>query len=191
MLYIEKIKNNIISMNLERTFSYTKSLIVKKNAIKVMALTLVATVALFILFFKAPVFTTRVGAESIHIKGVGAETLRIMNVLGNHALEPSYISEIKRTGFDVTGSLIALKGDNIQVYEYESAIHAQNDAKEFLDSQNSDYWKAHTHIYVKSNTVVFYFGTRERILSTLDEVMAQQEKKSIISMPEATITNLN
>jgi hypothetical protein len=77
--------------------------------------------------------------------------------------------------FSVKGTMVLTEHDNVQMFEYSNARAAASDVEAFKKSydqiKSTNIWKSSIHLYQKDNVIVFYMGTREKVISPLTAKM--------------------
>lgn len=103
---------------------------------------------------------------------LGPATLHLMEQLRTEGLDPMAIKEIIHTPLTVTGALVTLGGDNIQVFEYPDHTTAVTEAsaltERYASRDRSKAWKKNMHVYVEDTLVIFYMGNRESIVNMFE-----------------------
>jgi hypothetical protein len=84
---------------------------------------------------------------------------------------------VRRADFSVKGKMISVDNDNMQIFEYASALDAKNEATVFEKINNigkgAYSWnisKKSQYLFVKDNLVIFYFGNNANIVQALNSV---------------------
>jgi hypothetical protein len=89
----------------------------------------------------------------------------------NTGLNATVLKSIKRSAFAVTGQMISINGDNVQVFEYpdrETATRAASSLMvKYAASSRSREWKRDMHVYAEDDLVIFYMGNDEAIISAI------------------------
>jgi len=78
---------------------------------------------------------------------------------------------VVRSPLSVGGVLVALGGDNVQIFEYSTDAAASDDLQKFQEKINGSRGTVSskiTHLYKKDTALIFYMGTREDILTVLN-----------------------
>ncbi len=87
-------------------------------------------------------------------------------------------SEIKRENLSVSGRMIVMNGDNLEVFEYPDSNTAEKEAlqmsQKYQSTQNSLEWKESIHLYLKDNLLIFYMGKNDSIISALNQGISQR-----------------
>jgi hypothetical protein len=102
---------------------------------------------------------------------IGPYTEKLLIDLNNESLRALAVGDIHRSFFSVTGKIVALEGDNVQVFEYASSREASSEASHYLESAKKEaVWKNGSHLYAIDNLLILYMGSRKAIIDGLDKV---------------------
>ncbi len=92
-------------------------------------------------------------------------------------VEPA--GDISQPFFSVTGNIIVVNGDDVQVFEYEDAATAEAEAT-LVSSDSSSVgtsmisWVAPPHFYKTEKLIVLYVGESESVTGALEDVLDPQ-----------------
>ena len=92
-------------------------------------------------------------------------------------VEPA--GEVTQPFFSVQGKVITMNGSDVQVFEYENATVADNEAT-LVSSDGSSVgtsmisWVAPPHFYKAGKLIVLYIGESESIIDILESVLGPQ-----------------
>ena len=112
-----------------------------------------------------------------------SEITPIIERLKTYGFHPVAIGPIKKTPFVNEGLIVALDGDNIQIFPYASHFSAEYDAALFFAQYpNATTTGGGMNVYQKGNLLIFYMGSRENIFSALQDI-ADMPNNSIASTP--------
>ncbi len=107
----------------------------------------------------------------------GEASQEFINQLESRGLDPVLIGSIKRSSFSATGTLLALTGDNVQIFEYKdkTLITSELDQamRQYSATGASRRWRGYVYIYQKNNLIVYYMGGQLLIVKTLNEILGQ------------------
>ncbi len=87
--------------------------------------------------------------------------------------------EVTQPFFSVKGLIINVNGDDVQVFEYEDATTADNEAA-LVSPDGSSVgtsmvgWVAPPHFYKVGNLIVLYVGESKAVIDTLESVVGSQ-----------------
>ncbi len=112
-------------------------------------------------------------AAPIHTE-VGKSTTNFVNELSKiGGLYPSVGQKISHTPLSVTGVLVSVNKDNIQVFEYPDNASAlaeeKNLEQKYIQSKKQTSWDEFKHVYVWGNLVIYYMGNNKNILTALNK----------------------
>ncbi|MEK6244154.1 MAG: hypothetical protein AABM33_06600 [Pseudomonadota bacterium] len=86
--------------------------------------------------------------------------------------------EVDQPFFSVTGMMIKVRGEDVQVFEYSDATAA--DAQAALVSPSGSavgttkiHWVGPPHFFKKGRLIVLYVGDNEKVLSALEAVLGR------------------
>ena len=92
------------------------------------------------------------------------------------SVEPE--GEVDQTFFSVTGMMIKVRGEDVQVFEYSDATAA--DAQAALVSPSGSavgttkiHWLGSPHFFKKGRLIVLYVGDNENVLNALGAVLGR------------------
>ncbi len=109
---------------------------------------------------EAPVYTPATNALIHNLEKLGLFT------------EPA--GTIQRKYISPEGLVLTVYGDNIQVFEYANSATANSEADSFAlryaSTTRPTSWKKQVSLFYKDKTLVYYFGTNESILGSLEAV---------------------
>jgi len=95
----------------------------------------------------------------------------------NTTIEPQ--GEVEQPFFSVTGKVIALYGDHVQIFEHPGSAEA--DAEAALVSPDGmtvgtakPHWLGTPHFYRKDKLLVLYLGDNEKVLKALEARLGRQ-----------------
>ena len=131
-------------------------------------------------FYKVFILTPVARAESFMPVAMqantssGPEVLALAASLKDNGLAPVILGKVTRSpDLSVGGYTIALRGDNIQAFEYPdhatALAEASNMAQSFINNYHSLLWKKQAHIYVSDKVVIFYMGNQPDIINSLGQ----------------------
>ena len=138
---------------------------------------LIIVSALFIKFFYSGSAVPVAVASSVNLDVPGvksdSDVNAFINNLAGDSLSVGAMKPVNRKSFAVSGQMVIMNGDNIQVFEYPDHTAAVNDASrlaaKYSSSWRSTSWKKNIHLYVDGKFVVFYMGSRTDILGSLEQ----------------------
>jgi hypothetical protein len=122
----------------------------------------------------SPTFAPSAETHSGPIMGPAcAELFSVMEQMG---LSPSATGNITKDDFSVPGTLVAMAGDNIQIFEYPSALAAARESEVFIKesaavASTMRSWERQASIYNKGSLVVYYLGANQEIMKALVATM--------------------
>ncbi len=92
-------------------------------------------------------------------------------------VEPA--GEVSQPFFAVTGNIITVNGDDVQVFEYADAAAAEAEAALVSPDGSSvgtsmPFWVASPHFYRVEKLIVLYVGDSEAVTDVLESVLGQQ-----------------
>ena len=103
----------------------------------------------------------------------GLQTTLLMQRLLGTSSPPVAPAHVTRSPFTVDGKVIALEGDNIQVFEYADHDSAMKDALilagKFAPSATRPIWKKDMHVYVNDKLAIFYMGHSDLVMNSLKQ----------------------
>ena len=120
-----------------------------------------------------PTETVSEPAEQLSFEGyVGPLTQGFVANLRSAGLSASIISSVHRSFFAEEGRLVALGGDNVQVFEYTDTALALSDVSNFEKSANTRQgaWKKNAHLYSSDKLLLLYTGQRQSIIESLEAI---------------------
>ena len=86
-------------------------------------------------------------------------------------LPVTFAAPTTKSGLSQPGTMLAVAGDTVSVFEYPDSASAQNEAttlaKKYSDNAFLDTWYGQAHVYIKDSAVIFYLGSRSTILTVL------------------------
>lgn len=110
-------------------------------------------------------------AATLEVK-IGPAAEQLIQELKEIGLDPTLRQKITRAPFSVSGRIITLSGDNIQIFEYPDQDLAQKEApllaSKYVDGQRPSRWKDSVHLYTQDVLTVFYLGNNEDIIKALE-----------------------
>ena len=133
------------------------------------------TVAKTFLFIRSTPasFSANLSASANPSIEVGPATEDFVRQLAIGTSTPKIVQKIRRGAFTVTGVMVTLNNDNIQVFEYKDSNLAMNDVHNFFDriavSKRSLAWKNNMHVYLKDKLVVLYLGQNTTMIDLLNQ----------------------
>ena len=138
----------------------------------ILALTLFLKLFVFAPTFSLPTMFASIPVASAAVSGPA--TGNFVESLNQYNLRPVIIGEIsRRPRITVPGQLVALGGDNIQVFEYPDHDSAMNEAtalaQAYTESSRSPAWKHNIHVFVKDSLLIFYMGNQSSIVAALEQ----------------------
>ena len=100
-------------------------------------------------------------------------TIKIINVFEHKGMHPIPIAQkIRRPLFYPEGIIVCLAGDNIQIFEYPDYLITQQNLgilrQKYKHNSTTPLSKNTVHIYTIENSIIFYMGINQDILSILD-----------------------
>lgn len=111
-------------------------------------------------------------------------TFAFMDELKKAGFQPTVLSEIDKPPLLVKGKVLSLGEDTIQVFAYGDVSLAAK-ARETVEEQyKKTVWRGNAHIYTKDALVIFYLGSNEHILETLNTATGTPAK--IFGIPTKT-----
>lgn len=113
----------------------------------------------------------------------GSATASLMQDLGEVGLAPIARRNITRERFNAPGTLLALEGGTIQVYEYKTEAALVSDLsvlkERYMNLAKKYHWASQVNIYAKGNLLVFYLGNNEEILTALEQFAGGNSAQTI------------
>ena len=96
---------------------------------------------------------------------------------GGAIVEPE--GEVDQPFLSVTGTMIKLHGEDVQVFQYPDAAAAEAQAARISRDANTAgttkiHWIGPPHFYRQGRLLVLYVGDEERVLKTLEAVLGRQ-----------------
>lgn len=132
-----------------------------------------------------------------HEISVGPATERFIKEMKTSTIKPIPAAIVTRAPLTVEGRAISLGGDNIQVFEYDNAKTAREEAglmvKEYEPSMKESILpEKYVHIYAKDNLLIFYMGSNESIIKLITQNSYQSmEGVSLYSYDEVSAVSKN
>lgn len=127
---------------------------------------------------------------------MGTSTYALLDELRSRGDEPVVISSVNRRLFSVSGYIVSIGKDTIQVYEYSDPIQKSLD-KNRISRQYSagatrwSMWRDKVHVYESPDLIVFYMGNDQMVLSDLDGIKSLQYRSQahIVGPAVSDLTN--
>lgn len=103
----------------------------------------------------------------------GSDVEIFLGQLTHSSSTPMVVANVTRRQFSVPGIVVTYYGNNFQVFEYSDHDTALRDAtviaQRYASSSRSIAWKKNMHVYVNDKLVIFYMGSQDSILNSLDQ----------------------
>jgi hypothetical protein len=103
----------------------------------------------------------------------------VVDALRTHGVSVEPAGSVEQPFFPVSGQIIKVNGQDVQVFEFEDADAAQ-DAAATVDQSGSAIgtsmvtWVEAPHFYHQGRVIVLYVGTNETVLEALESVLGPQ-----------------
>ncbi len=145
----------------------------------VLVIDMIILPALFAKLFLFPLtksFVTTTDATNVSVPQtttLGPATEHFLQRLRDNDMIPVAVGEIKRKPFTVSGQVVTLNGDNIQIFEYVDHETAMKEAslmvQRYTSSSRTLTQKEAMHLYVDGTLAIFYMGKQDYIVTSLDQ----------------------
>lgn len=159
----------------KRVFVETSSLvspIIKKLLLLAVIVNVVLVGVIYIALFMFPQAKYSVTNLTHQEVSVGVETQSFIKELRTGTLKAVPAAIVTRAPLTVQGRAIALNGDNLQVFEYNSAKTAKKEADMLAKKYESTLKESvlsekNVHIYAKDKLLIFYMGNNKSIIDSI------------------------
>jgi hypothetical protein len=132
--------------------------------------------AICLLAVAAAVSTAYAGESGTSRGGPATDSAGLMDTLNAAGLRVEQTGEVDQPFLSVTGGMISMLGEDIQLFQYATAAVMEAQAARISPDGNTVgttklQWIGSPHFYKQGRLLVLYVGNNEKVLHTLEQAL--------------------